>query len=62
LKYVHFEGMPPVLFDLLNDPHELRNMANEAADEVANEVADADRKRSLLLEGRARWQTWRDDV
>ena len=66
LKYVHFEGMPPVLFDLLNDPHELRNMANELADEVANEVAnevaDADRKRSLLLEGRARWQTWRDDV
>jgi arylsulfatase A-like enzyme len=29
-KYVHFGGLPPVLFDLANDPHETRNLASDA--------------------------------
>ncbi len=28
-KYVHFAAMPPLLFDLKNDPHETRNLAEE---------------------------------
>jgi arylsulfatase A-like enzyme len=28
-KYVHFAGLPPLLFDLEDDPHELRNRATE---------------------------------
>lgn len=30
-KYVHFGGLPPLLFDLADDPHELRNLADDAA-------------------------------
>lgn len=29
-KYVHFGGLPPLLFDLQEDPRELRNLADEA--------------------------------
>lgn len=29
-KYVHFGGLPPVLFDLANDPEETRNVAGDA--------------------------------
>ena len=28
-KYVHFAGLPPLLFDLHDDPHEFRNRAND---------------------------------
>ena len=28
-KYVHFAALPPLLFDLLEDPHETRNLAEE---------------------------------
>jgi arylsulfatase A-like enzyme len=28
LKYVHFAGLPPVVFDLADDPHELTNRAD----------------------------------
>ncbi len=31
LKYVHFAGLPPVLFDLREDPHELINRAGDPA-------------------------------
>lgn len=34
-KYVHFQALPPVLFDLRDDPHELRN---RAADPACREV------------------------
>ena len=47
LKYVHFAGQPPVLFDLHDDPDETRN---RAADPGA---------RALLLEGLDRMMTWR---
>lgn len=47
LKYVHFAGQPPVLFDLVEDPHEL---INRAADPGA---------RALRLEGLDRMMTWR---
>ena len=30
-KYVHFAGLPPLLFDLRDDPQELRNVAAEPA-------------------------------
>ena len=30
-KYVHFAGLPPVLFDLTVDPHELVNVADDPA-------------------------------
>jgi arylsulfatase A-like enzyme len=30
-KYVHFAGLPPLLFDLEADPHELDNLAGKAA-------------------------------
>jgi arylsulfatase A-like enzyme len=47
LKYVHFAGLPPVLFDLREDPQELRNRADDPA------------ARSLRLEGLDRMMTWR---
>lgn len=28
-KFVHFAGLPPLLFDLQNDPHELANLAEK---------------------------------
>ena len=28
-KYVHFAGLPPLLFDLVQDPQELHNRAND---------------------------------
>ncbi len=31
VKYVHFAGLPPVLFDLEKDPHETRNVADDPA-------------------------------
>ena len=30
-KYVHFAGLPPLFFDLAEDPHELRNRAGDPA-------------------------------
>lgn len=30
VKYVHFTGLPPLLFDLLKDPHETSNVAGTA--------------------------------
>ncbi len=30
-KYVHFAGLPPLLFDLRDDPNELRNRATDPA-------------------------------
>jgi arylsulfatase A-like enzyme len=30
-KYVHFAAMPPLLFDLRNDPDELHNLAGDPA-------------------------------
>ncbi len=47
LKYVHFAGLPPVLFDLRDDPDELVNRAGDPA--CAN----------LQLEGLDRMLTWR---
>lgn len=47
LKYVHFAGLQPVLFDLAEDPQELRNRAQDPA------------ARSLRLEGLDRMLTWR---
>jgi arylsulfatase A-like enzyme len=47
LKYVHFAGLPPVLFDMADDPHELINRAGDPA------------KASLRLEGLERMMTWR---
>jgi arylsulfatase A-like enzyme len=46
-KYVHFAALPPVLFDLAEDPDEL---VNRAADPAC---------RGLLLEGMERLLTWR---
>ena len=28
-KYVHFVSLPPLLFDLKNDPYEMNNLAND---------------------------------
>ncbi len=47
LKYVHFAGQPPVLFDLVEDPHELVNRADDPG------------ARALRLEGLDRMMTWR---
>jgi arylsulfatase A-like enzyme len=47
LKYVHFAGLPPVLFDLQADPLETINRAEDGA------------ARSLLEEGEKRWHAWR---
>jgi arylsulfatase A-like enzyme len=30
-KYVHFAALPPLLFDLVEDPHEMRNLAADPA-------------------------------
>jgi arylsulfatase A-like enzyme len=47
LKYVHFAGLPPVVFDLADDPHELTNRGRHPA------------KASLRLEGLDRMMNWR---
>ena len=47
LKYVHFAGQPPVLFDLGEDPDELVNRAGDPG------------ARGLLIEGLDRMMTWR---
>ena len=47
LKYVHFAGQPPVLFDLAEDPHETVDRAGDAG------------ARNLRLEGLDRMVTWR---
>ena len=46
-KYVHFTAMPPLLFDLEEDPHELRNLADDPA------------HRPLVLEHAQRMLSWR---
>ncbi|WP_061978769.1 sulfatase-like hydrolase/transferase [Aureimonas sp. AU20] len=33
LKYVHFPGLPPAIYDLASDPEERRNLAGDAAGE-----------------------------
>jgi arylsulfatase A-like enzyme len=43
-KYVHFQKLPPLLFDLRGDPHELRN---RAGDPVCHEVMLAMAQRML---------------
>ncbi len=41
-KYVHFAGLPPLLFDLESDPHETRNLAEDPAYlEVRLQMAEA---------------------
>lgn len=47
MKYVHFAGMPPVLFDLEDDPQERINRASDAG------------ARHLRTEGLDRMMTWR---
>lgn len=47
LKYVHFADLPPVLFDLQEDPHETINRINDPA------------AQSLRIEGLERMITWR---
>jgi hypothetical protein len=47
LKYVHFAGLPPVLFDLRADPAELDNRISDPASQ------------SLRVEGLERMMTWR---
>ncbi len=37
-KYVHFAALPPLLFDLKNDPHELHNLAQSP--DYQNQVRD----------------------
>lgn len=46
-KYVHFTGLPPILYDLTQDPHELRNVAGDPA------------YRGVLLEAVQRMLSWR---
>ena len=46
-KYVHFTGLPPVLYDLADDPGELHNVAAEPA------------YRALLAEAAQRMLSWR---
>ncbi len=46
-KYVHFAGLPPLLFDLENDPHEFDNLANDPA------------MMPVLLEMAQKMLTWR---
>ncbi|GMQ76452.1 MAG: alkaline phosphatase family protein [Gammaproteobacteria bacterium] len=46
-KYVHFAGLPPLLFDFQEDPQELRDLAGDAG------------HRSLLLEYTRRMLSWR---
>ncbi|MDL2404332.1 alkaline phosphatase family protein [Rhizobium calliandrae] len=45
-KYVHFAGLPPLLFDLANDPMELTNLADDQ-DYVATRLAYAEKLLSL---------------
>ncbi|NIA69829.1 alkaline phosphatase family protein [Pelagibius litoralis] len=49
-KYVHFTGLPPLLFDLQEDPDELRNLADDA-DYLAPRLAMAEK----LLAWRSRY-------
>jgi arylsulfatase A-like enzyme len=46
-KYVHFAALPPVLYDLVADPEETRNLAADPA------------HAALLSEARARMLDWR---
>lgn len=46
-KYVHFTAMPPLLFDLEDDPGELRDLANDPA------------HRQVMLECAGRMLSWR---
>jgi arylsulfatase A-like enzyme len=46
-KYVHFAELPPVLYDLANDPGEMRNVAGDPA------------HRGLLAEAMGRMLDWR---
>ena len=46
-KYVHFGGMPPILYDLREDPHEMRNVAADPA------------HAGMLCEAMERMLTWR---
>jgi arylsulfatase A-like enzyme len=46
-KYVHFAALPPLLFDLENDPHESRNLAEDPA------------MREVLLDCAQRMLDWR---
>ena len=47
LKYVHFAGLPPIVFDLVEDHHELMNCAGDPA------------RTSLRIVGLDRMMTWR---
>lgn len=47
LKYVHFAGLPPVLFDLAEDPHELVNRVGDPS------------AQALRIEGLERLLSWR---
>ena len=45
-KYTHCEVDPPLLFDMENDPHELRNLADDPAHaEIADRMAGMVAKR-----------------
>jgi len=46
-KYVHFAGLPPLLFDLKNDPGEFNNLANDPANQ------------GVLLEYAQKMLSWR---
>ncbi|MEM7253092.1 MAG: hypothetical protein AAF493_16880, partial [Pseudomonadota bacterium] len=54
-KYVHFPTLPPVLFDLDDDPHETRNCAHERASIVA-QYASKLLSHRMQFEARARTQ------
>jgi arylsulfatase A-like enzyme len=41
-KYVHFAALPPLFFDLENDPHQLRNLAQDPA--YASQMLDMAQK------------------
>ena len=46
-KYVHFAALPPLFFDLLNDPDELHNLAEDPA------------YKDLMLEYARKMLSWR---
>ena len=46
-KYIHFTALPPLFFDLENDPHELHNLANQFE------------HRDLVLEYAQKMLSWR---
>ena len=46
-KYVHFTGLPPLFFDLKNDPHEFHNLAGDSA------------HRGLVLDYAQKMLSWR---